>query len=378
MIYSSDIAFSVACPIEFGQQVESYLYKEQNEYVGKLISGFTLQCRIGLAIYDNFDLKVVVKDYYDNVIGTYNGYRARLSIGEYLYAMVNVQIPSEDKAIYFEVYNGSELLATSLMYNANPNYKDDLKTIYYTKTYNDFDTIFNEDSNILVFDTPEDAILKYFYVQITTKGHKITVVNRDALNHAYYAKIYNKDTAELLITTPTFVGFIINSGYIPLNTPTYIELYNNAGVLIGSSQGRVVYYNGTSYTNKLTFALTVECILNPSTLHIKSKTNNFFNQFYVNKPVASSPYWTIDLNIGTGLGIPNWMAIKLNCIFSCNNLTIDEMPVVRANDATMELLEMTYDGIGYYKQELQIMQSFLQNIYSEWRVFNINFNPNFS
>lgn len=112
-----------------------------------------------------------------------------------------------------------------------------------------------------------------------------------------------------------------------------------------------------------------------------SKDVIFINQTYEVSLVNSVPFVTQKLTLGNGLGLPFWMADKVNRIFSCNQVTIDGVNFTKLEGAKMEgVKEKLYPLAWWSLDVIQNNNDFFDkfNEITEGGDFNNDFNTDFN
>lgn len=254
------IQIPVLCPINFSEPTELVFYPNQENYIPKMKSGSQpFQIRISQTYYDDAVNAITLQmlDINGNVGSPITLTKATLSTGFY-YAYCNFNVGSDTGYIQFELYHGATKLADSLVYERNPTYTSDLKTITFGSTVNELGVTFN------------------------------------------------------------------NSSYDPV------------------------------------FQLYVECGFMPDGFKVKSNKEDFVDQNMDNSVIFAMPYETEMLTIGDSLGIPNWLARKLNYVFMLETVKIDSIQYTPAPETNLEMVESTYKGLGVYSIELQKINTFYQ------------------
>lgn len=133
------------------------------------------------------------------------------------------------------------------------------------------------------------------------------------------------------------------------------------------------HYRTIRYTNSVNdwgtifgdFAILVEAGFNPNDMAFKGVKEDFQDQNAVNTMVYSQPYYTETLSIGGTIGIPNWLAAKLNAIFMCDSILLNGRLYEPAKGASLEKIDQTYDGLARYKIELQRRSAYSQDRLTE-------------
>lgn len=78
----------------------------------------------------------------------------------------------------------------------------------------------------------------------------------------------------------------------------------------------------------------------PSGISFKADTENFKDQSYSPVQLSAFPYKTKSLTVGDALGVPYWVAEKINLIFSLTDILINAVPHVRSDGSVPELTEV--------------------------------------
>jgi len=397
MILSKDIAFSELCPIEFTQPKELNFYPEQGEFIGSISNNTFFQCRISQSLYnapsalnnnEPCSLKVVMRNL-DEVLNTFYLSRSKLTrvdagANNHYYATCWILPSAYVGKAYFEVWNVDELLAESLVYNINPDYDECLKTIQYSHKKNDFETIFNE--RMTVVDVPVISVPNIISIKLNfaTTFNNISFTFASIPNKVYTIKLtdsngtlYSTNTT-LSITTTTFektVGTAVNQHGQTL----YVEVFDGT-TLVAKSELYTFNSNvdGNYYYRTNSFKISIDATFVPSNISLKNKRNDFDKQNYTNNPISSVPYTTEKLTLGTGLGLPNWLAVKLNAIFSLSNTKVGNTQYFVASGANLELRDGSYDGLGIYDIEIQKDNDFLQTDSTSTGIFDNSFDETYN
>ena len=154
MIDRDNIQIAELCPIQFADAEETRYYKQQLEYIPKMMQGVRIQCLISEDLaeaLDNFRLEV--KSENGQLLNWAYFQIATLSSG-IIYG--NAEIDGESFSEmpnfcgYFYIKNGNTILAQSVLYEFNPRYTEDLKFINYNHSENDYSVIFDEPFTIWV------------------------------------------------------------------------------------------------------------------------------------------------------------------------------------------------------------------------------------
>lgn len=90
----------------------------------------------------------------------------------------------------------------------------------------------------------------------------------------------------------------------------------------------------------------VEAVWLPADAAFLVNAENFHDQNGIAHQLSALPYETRILTIGGGInafGVPNWVARKVNNIFSCSSVYIDGEEYVRSDGATPERIDIATD-----------------------------------
>lgn len=90
----------------------------------------------------------------------------------------------------------------------------------------------------------------------------------------------------------------------------------------------------------------VEAVWLPADAAFLVNAENFRDQNGIGYQLSALPYETRILTIGGGInafGVPNWVARKVNNIFSCSSVYIDGEEYVRSDGATPERIDIATD-----------------------------------
>ena len=145
MILSSEITIPVLCPINFSEAKETYFYPEQEMFVGKIRTRQHIQFLIPETMHEQTDkLYVKCRHIKGWITNTYEMTTYEQG-SNYWYADVTANMHSDlpsNWVGYIELYFGNELLAQSTLYERASG-GEYWKTIEYTNSKNDWNTIFN-------------------------------------------------------------------------------------------------------------------------------------------------------------------------------------------------------------------------------------------
>jgi hypothetical protein len=84
------------------------------------------------------------------------------------------------------------------------------------------------------------------------------------------------------------------------------------------------------------------------------------------------------LTIGSLIGIPNFLYIRLSYIFASSTFFIGNIPYKRSFDSDLELIEGTYKGLGFYKITLETENNYSQIEESVGDIFDYTYNDSFN
>jgi hypothetical protein len=112
-----------------------------------------------------------------------------------------------------------------------------------------------------------------------------------------------------------------------------------------------------------------------------SKDVSFVNQNYDVTLVNSIPFSTQKLTIGNGCGVPNWMADKINRIFSCANVEINSAFYSKLEGAKLEAQRIPLSPLASWSIEVIKKNNEFYDEYVEITRggdFNSSFNEDFN
>lgn len=95
--------------------------------------------------------------------------------------------------------------------------------------------------------------------------------------------------------------------------------------------------------NQYSFDIRVEGGFLYGEMQFPVSNNTFRNQRYENIQLSASPYEVHTLTLGTGAGVPIWVARKVNLIFSLSDTTVNGVPYVRSESSEPEITELGAD-----------------------------------
>lgn len=102
------------------------------------------------------------------------------------------------------------------------------------------------------------------------------------------------------------------------------------------------------------FLFRVEGAFLPQEISFENNTEEFRDQRYVSKILSSTAFEKKTLTLGGGMGVPNWVARKINLIFSLSSVHVEGNPMVRSDGGAVELTEIgKYYPLYIYKIVLE-------------------------
>ena len=187
MIYSSQIVIPPLCPIQFSEPKEVEFYPYQKHYVGKLNVASDFMIMIDSVLYASanaitmiaFNVKTL------RTIKTYTLTKHELSTGIY-YAKCSLSglTSTNQEIIMFSINIDDEVLADSLYY-VIPKYTKNLKTIGYSNSENDWNTVFG--------DFRIDVECGFNPNDLRAKGMKEDYQEQDMMNKVIYSQPYSTE-----------------------------------------------------------------------------------------------------------------------------------------------------------------------------------------
>jgi hypothetical protein len=126
------------------------------------------------------------------------------------------------------------------------------------------------------------------------------------------------------------------------------------------------------------FKIWVESGFIPDGFGVFSEKEDFKDQFANNTIIYGMPYEKYKFTIGDNLGIPNWLARKINYVFLLDNITINKLPYTVAADTNLEKVEGTYNGLAIYSIDLQQVSDFNQKMSTTFKIHNNVFSYQFN
>lgn len=92
------------------------------------------------------------------------------------------------------------------------------------------------------------------------------------------------------------------------------------------------------------FYFRVEGIILPSEVSFEVSNEDFRDQYYELTQLSALPYEVHTLTVGLGQGVPNWVGRKLNMIFSCSEVQINDCMCVRSSSSKPERTILSTDN----------------------------------
>jgi len=379
MIYSKDVKFPfIGCPINFTMPLDSAMYQEQFKYTNSLIDNQLVQIMISQELYDSSKELYMLSEDRDGNSTRYSFQKNKLS-DSYYYAICVLLIGGSEKYVNFKLYSDDgtdiDLLADSNWYYVNPRYDDNLKTIRCYNSINDFNVVFNEALDTIKYPIYGRPDIEASIVYSTIEGAFILNINTSESSNIAVS-IQDENGDEL---------FGENRAYnlLPetlIDTETLADKKCKMIISIGSDTicDSLYYLYDSKFTRTNTFNLDIECGFLPSDSTLRDEQNDFQQQNYNNKIVFSRPYIERVLTIGSKLGINKFTYYRLGHFLGCNNFYIGSVRFYRAKDSDIELISDTYQGLGFYKVNLQADNTFSQEDGLSGRIFNYTYNNTFN
>jgi hypothetical protein len=98
------------------------------------------------------------------------------------------------------------------------------------------------------------------------------------------------------------------------------------------------YFGDILFETGIHLRLRVECI--KSKVDQSNARSAFIDQRYNPQVLNAVPYRQIDLLFGKDYGVPDWIAEKINWIFSCDNVLVDGKPYAVIQDSKLEPVDV--------------------------------------
>lgn len=195
------------------------------------------------------------------------------------------------------------------------------------------------------------------------QGTNFTLTNRDTgeATPLYGADIYS-DSQNTVVGVDVQIG---NGGSLPLGRYRFAIAINGVDAAVSDfciveEFPHSVLLQYTNYRTEfgtifhLPFQFRIEGNFQPDEVKFSTDAENFRDQSYGPTQLSASPYEVWTLTVGQGHGVPNWVARKLNMIFSLSNIVIDGVPYVRSDGSSPEITVSLKDLPAYiYKIDLE-------------------------
>lgn len=111
---------------------------------------------------------------------------------------------------------------------------------------------------------------------------------------------------------------------------------------------------GTVFSESRLYCFRVEGSFLPQEISFENESEDFRDQRFVAKTLSDFTYEKKTLTIGGGFGVPNWVARKINLIFSLSAVYVNEQPMVRSEGSSVKINLLHNDYPLYiYKIELE-------------------------
>lgn len=95
--------------------------------------------------------------------------------------------------------------------------------------------------------------------------------------------------------------------------------------------------NGVIFSPVSHFYFRIDGMFLPQENEFENETKSFRDQRFVSKVLSSHTYETKTLTLGGNFGVPNWVARKINLIFSLSAVWIDDMCMARSDGSKVEI-----------------------------------------
>ena len=178
-----------------------------------------------------------------------------------------------------------------------------------------------------------------YYANATFTSVQLSALPKDTV--AYF-ELHNDDMSEIFATS---LWYKINpSSTGSLKKLSYVHHKNDWNI----------QFNGT------TFNLWVECGYIPSDIRNEQDVEDFQQQNMTNEILYGDTNEVKPITFGGLLGIPYWLARKIDMGTLCSTVKLDGKEIVRIKGAKMEKTEGTKHGMGVYKIDTQTTENYLQ------------------
>ncbi len=166
--------------------------------------------------------------------------------------------------------------------------------------------------------------------------------------------------------------------YEVLMAKSFFSVIEDDGTLM-----RITYSNrrndfDTIFSDNRMFDFRVEGCFLPADTSFGVDNDGFRDQTGKYKQLFALPYRKEKLTIGGGFGVPNWVADKLNYIFSTSFVLIDGIKYVRSDSSVPEVTSLHIDYPKFvYKLEVERDQNFAnsERLLGE---FNADYNDDYN
>ena len=239
------------------------------------------------------------------------------------------------------------------------------------------------------------------YVQRFDQSDRIRVQYSTFGNYDYIVSLVNNDTGQavypervLLYRTETKNTYEVLMNYLKPGSYTFqIWLRIISTQLMAHSTFRVeeeepentvkITYNhrrnefDTFFDPNHFFDFRAEGCFLPSESSFPVDTEGFRDQRFVYRQLSAMPYRKDVLSVGGAFGVPNWVAEKLNNIFSLSFILVDDSKYARSEGAVPELTSIHADyPMFVYKIELEKDQRYTKDSLSGGD-FNFDYNQDY-
>ena len=178
-----------------------------------------------------------------------------------------------------------------------------------------------------------------YYANATFTMGELAGLPKDTI--AYF-ELHNDDMSEIFAKS---IWYKINpSSTSTLKKLSYVHYKNDWNI----------QFNGT------TFNLWVECGYIPSDIRNEQDVEDFEQQNMTNEILYGDTSEVMPITFGGVLGIPYWMARKVDMATLCSTVKLDGKEIVRIKGAKIEKTEATKPGLGVYKIDTQTTENYLQ------------------
>lgn len=113
----------------------------------------------------------------------------------------------------------------------------------------------------------------------------------------------------------------------------------------------------TVFEEQNLFTFRVDGCFLPQETTFENESENFRDQRYVSRLLSCHIYEIKTLSVGGGGGVPNWVARKLNMIFSLGEVLVDNTSMVRSEGASPELT-LLHNDYPLYLYKINLEESY--------------------